>query len=55
MGISKYNIEERRIARLISVYRVRQKEAQKRYDFYELKINVCISKLNGKYGRNGKY
>ena len=55
MGISKYNTEERRIARLISVYRVRQKEAQKRYDFYEMKINVCISRLNGKYGRDKKY
>jgi len=50
---SKYNVDERQIARKIANYKSYQALLRKKYYLTEMKINVCISKLGGKYG-NGK-
>ena len=56
MGISnKYNAKERLIARKLQDYKRRQTALTRLYYECEMKINVCKTKLNGKYGRDKKY
>ena len=51
MGISKYNVEERKIAR--EIYRLKNlnHKLRRKYLDKDIKINNLIKKLNGKYGK----
>jgi len=55
MGISKYNIGERQVAR--EIYRLNGKllELRAKWISTDMEINILKSKLNGKYGRDKKY
>lgn len=53
MATSKYSTEERQIVRKLKYYKAQQKLLQKKYYLLEMKINLCQSKINWKFGNQG--
>jgi len=55
IGLSKYTKDERQIVRRINYLQQRMAMLRKKYLESDIKVNVLIHSLKGKYKRRSKY